>query len=919
MPQSRSSPMRAIELEDLVPKDREPPRVHPRRLVVLVDEALEVGERTVGLGAGEGRGQVVDDDRLRAALRLGPFARIVDDERVDVRHRAKGGLRKARGGEGEGLAGEPFEVPVLAHVNDGVHPRPRPEPGVEGEVAVRGHEVGVVVGGGGIDVVAPRRLEPDDGVAEAYRGYREACARARAVAGASTGAIFRTRAPDRTGTRPQTRARIDSHARAPATGRICAPGRTRARAESRALAGAGVGASADTGTGGVALALRCPGQEVRVTLGLPPSLPHRLTYRRRQGGEEREVVVEGEPLPDRAPRDPRVRRAGRDRRDEGVPVLGDAVHVVARGGHRPEELHGPRRGVEPDPVAEPPVPVRVVREHDGDPPLGGRGGGEVDPRPREVRGERHPVAPRDVGDDRALGALVEPGLRLERHRAGEDPPVHLGERDVHRDVARGEPLGPALPVLLAPPREHHLEHRPAARVEGGRAPLGRARRRDREPGRVQHEAHPRVREHGGDEVRGDRVLEARHVERERVHPARAKGVHESVDGGEVRRLDVRAVEDDGGGGSALDPPGGHLVEAARPALRVVEPGPGERRGLAPLGRVPDEVGREGEEVPGVRGPAVHAVLPKPMGALGRNRAEGGKLGVRLVVARKEGEGDRPGPARLDELLHPVGPVAGAPQHPGDDEPRARDHRLDVEVHRHRVGELHEVREAERREVVAEAGPRPREARELGVRGGEEDDVAPGLAQVDRLRLVDRRTRLRAQQVHRCVRSLPQPDSARPGSARFRPARRDPVQYSSWIRTMISLRPRGSRAARLPGARASCPRGRWAASGSSRAGSPRSREATDSKLSLARYSRYGLAWPDPACLGSGRIDSLRTPFSRPGAPRGCAARRAPSPRSPRAATGAPRRPATRGRSSAGRARRPPARGGACPCPPPPRSP
>ena len=81
------------ELEDLVPKDREPPRVHPRRLVVFVDEALEVGERAVGLGAGKGRGQVVDDDRLRAPLRLRAFARIVDDERVDVRHRSEGRLR----------------------------------------------------------------------------------------------------------------------------------------------------------------------------------------------------------------------------------------------------------------------------------------------------------------------------------------------------------------------------------------------------------------------------------------------------------------------------------------------------------------------------------------------------------------------------------------------------------------------------------------------------------------------------------------------------------------------------------------------------------------------------------------------------------------------------------------------------------
>ena len=112
------------EVQDLVPEDREAARVHPRRLVVLVDEALEVGEGAVGLRPGEGRGQVVDDDGLGAALRLRPLPRVVDDERVDVGERAERRLRKARRGEGEGLARQPFEVPVLSHVHDGVHAGP---------------------------------------------------------------------------------------------------------------------------------------------------------------------------------------------------------------------------------------------------------------------------------------------------------------------------------------------------------------------------------------------------------------------------------------------------------------------------------------------------------------------------------------------------------------------------------------------------------------------------------------------------------------------------------------------------------------------------------------------------------------------------------------------------------------------------
>ena len=165
------------EVEDLFAQNREAARVHPRRLVVLVDEAFEIGERAVALRPGEGRRQVVDDDRLRAPLGLRPLARVVDDERIDVRQGAERRLREARSGEGEGLSRQPFEVPVLPHVHDGVHPRP--QPGVEREVAVRGNEVGVVVAGRGVDVVAPRRLEPDHDVAEAKRRHRHRCFRLR--------------------------------------------------------------------------------------------------------------------------------------------------------------------------------------------------------------------------------------------------------------------------------------------------------------------------------------------------------------------------------------------------------------------------------------------------------------------------------------------------------------------------------------------------------------------------------------------------------------------------------------------------------------------------------------------------------------------------------------------------------------------
>jgi hypothetical protein len=64
-------------------------RVEQLRFVVLVGQLLQVAQRAVGFGAGQRRHQVVDDHRLGAALGLGALARVVDDERVDVRQRAE--------------------------------------------------------------------------------------------------------------------------------------------------------------------------------------------------------------------------------------------------------------------------------------------------------------------------------------------------------------------------------------------------------------------------------------------------------------------------------------------------------------------------------------------------------------------------------------------------------------------------------------------------------------------------------------------------------------------------------------------------------------------------------------------------------------------------------------------------------------
>ena len=151
--------------QDLLAQHPESARVHAGGLEVLVDEQLQLRERSVGLGPGERRGEVVDDDRLRPALGLGALAGVVDDERVEVRQRPEDRFGKARLVQRQRLARQPFEVAVLARMDDGVHVLHHAQPRVEREVAVRRHQVGVVVRRLRIDVVAARGLQPDDDVA----------------------------------------------------------------------------------------------------------------------------------------------------------------------------------------------------------------------------------------------------------------------------------------------------------------------------------------------------------------------------------------------------------------------------------------------------------------------------------------------------------------------------------------------------------------------------------------------------------------------------------------------------------------------------------------------------------------------------------------------------------------------------------
>ena len=111
-------PGRPRLFEDRRREHRDAPRIAVGSLVIFVDQALELGHQAIAAGAGQRRGQMVDDHRLRAALGLAALAGIVDDERIEMRQWRQHRLGEAFGRQRQRLARQPFEGAVLAEMND---------------------------------------------------------------------------------------------------------------------------------------------------------------------------------------------------------------------------------------------------------------------------------------------------------------------------------------------------------------------------------------------------------------------------------------------------------------------------------------------------------------------------------------------------------------------------------------------------------------------------------------------------------------------------------------------------------------------------------------------------------------------------------------------------------------------------------
>ena len=112
-----------------------------------------------------------------APLGLGALAWVVDQERIDQRQIAQRGVGSARRRHAQRFARQPFQVAVLAQVNDGVRTESGFQPPVGGQVVVAGRQVRVVVDGDRVLAETPRRLHNQHQIAGLHCGDHDLAVR----------------------------------------------------------------------------------------------------------------------------------------------------------------------------------------------------------------------------------------------------------------------------------------------------------------------------------------------------------------------------------------------------------------------------------------------------------------------------------------------------------------------------------------------------------------------------------------------------------------------------------------------------------------------------------------------------------------------------------------------------------------------
>jgi hypothetical protein len=129
--------------------DHRPQDLHLGRIFglgggVIAHQSLDLGQVVIQVGIGEGRGEMIDDAAIGAALGLGALTGIIDDVWVDVGQLHDRQIRITLVGKTKRLAGQPFQRAVFAHMHHCVGLEDVADPAVLGQIMMRRRQVEIV-------------------------------------------------------------------------------------------------------------------------------------------------------------------------------------------------------------------------------------------------------------------------------------------------------------------------------------------------------------------------------------------------------------------------------------------------------------------------------------------------------------------------------------------------------------------------------------------------------------------------------------------------------------------------------------------------------------------------------------------------------------------------------------------------------
>lgn len=352
------------------------------------------------------------------------------------------------------------------------------------------------------------------------------------------------------------------------------------------------------------------------------------------------------------------------------------------------------------------------------------------------------------------GGEGEVGIRrreiLKRNCAGQHPSVQLRQHHVHGEIGGGEATRALCPGGAQGGGRGGLQHRRAAFRKQRRC-IARGK-----CGGGDDDVRREIRQGGAQRGPPGFGLQARHEQGKRgdasCHQRRPQGVHR----GGVRRQPLGTVEQHEGAGPAIGHRGvanGSRIDDA--GARAVERGlrhreRGRGHNARPSGRLRHALEQRRHVLR-----AAGAEAGKPVGELVlREGRKSGKPGVVLILAGQQSERDVVRPRHGGELLGAVAPPVEPSELAHQDHLRSRRHLAHPKVHRQRVGEVLQPRQAQAGKRIAPRAPGRGQGDEVAVGEGECHHVARRLGKIDRLGEILQRRRCGGEDVHGARRLSP---------------------------------------------------------------------------------------------------------------------------------------------------------------------